>query len=233
MGIKIKISSFLDQLERTFLGAEKYKEKHELSFWRKRLAEEGTLTNSHYEAFYTKAFNLTTEFYRGKKVLDIGCGPRGSLEWADMASERIGLDPLVNAYKSLGIDRHKMKYVNGAAEKIPSDDNYFDIVTSFNNLDHVHDLDKSISEIIRVIKPGGHFLLCTDLNHAPTATEPVSFSWDIVKRFAPQLAPVSEIHYESFQTGIYENINAGIIFDHNNPAFREGVLLANFRKLSD
>ena len=29
---------------------------------------------------------------------DIGCGPRGSLEWATMAAERVGLDPPVNKY---------------------------------------------------------------------------------------------------------------------------------------
>jgi len=38
-------------------------------------------------------FGLSKDFYKGKKILDIGCGPRGSLEWADMTLERVGLDP--------------------------------------------------------------------------------------------------------------------------------------------
>jgi len=55
-------------------------------------------------------------------ALDIGCGPRGSLEWADMTKERYGLDPLANEYLKLGADKHKMKYVASGAEKIPFED---------------------------------------------------------------------------------------------------------------
>ena len=28
----------------------------------------------------------------GMRVLDVGCGPRGSLEWATMAARRVGID---------------------------------------------------------------------------------------------------------------------------------------------
>ncbi len=45
-----------------------------------------------------------------------------------------------------------MKYVCSGSENIPFPNNYFDIVCSFNSLDHVNDLDKSIFEIKRVIK---------------------------------------------------------------------------------
>ena len=40
-----------------------------------------------------KYFNLDKSFYKNKRILDVGCGPRGSLEWDDMALERVGLDP--------------------------------------------------------------------------------------------------------------------------------------------
>src|SRR5689334_15301113 len=89
---------------RVFLP-ERYKQWHELRFWRQRYDSEGrALTNEHYEKYYTTFFGLDHEFYRGKRVIDIGCGPRGSLEWADMTAERIGLDPLANEYLKLGAD---------------------------------------------------------------------------------------------------------------------------------
>ena len=58
------------------------KAESELAFWQDRLKQQGELTNDHYETVYTTRFGLEKAFYRGKKILDIGCGPRGSLEWA-------------------------------------------------------------------------------------------------------------------------------------------------------
>ena len=148
----------------------------EIDFWADRAASEGTLSHDHYREFYTSYFGLTEEDYRGRKVLDVGCGPRGSLEWASMATERVGLDPLVGQYRALGIDRHAMQYVEAPAEKMPFEAGRFDIVTSFNSLDHVDDLAEALGEVHRVLKTGGRFLLITEVNHAPTPTEPVEVS---------------------------------------------------------
>jgi len=202
-----------------------------LRYWKICKAKEGILSNSHYEYFYTTHFGLDKEFYNGKKILDLGCGPRGSLEWADMASERIGLDPLADAYSKLGTNYHKMKYVAAPAEQIPFPDEYFDVVSSFNSLDHVDNLDKTLNEIIRVIAPGGLFLLLTDLNHDPSFTEPIVFSWDITKKFLPHLKVVQEKHYERSPVGIYKSILAGIPYDYTNKLRRYGVLSAKFIKI--
>ena len=91
---------------------------------------------ANYEYFYTVFFGLDLTHYDGKKILDIGCGPMGSLEWADQASIRIGLDPLANDYRSIGAASHNMGYVAAASEYIPFADEMFDFVTSVNSLDH-------------------------------------------------------------------------------------------------
>lgn len=54
---------------------------------------------------------MALEELAGRRVLDVGCGPRGSLEWADRARVRVGLDPLVDAYRELGVADHAMGYV--------------------------------------------------------------------------------------------------------------------------
>jgi SAM-dependent methyltransferase len=150
------------------------KRRSEAGYWMKRKAIEGNLKNSHYESFYTGYFGLSRDDYRGKRVLDIGCGPRGSLEWCEVAAECVGLDPLVDDYRALGIDQHRMSYINARSEKIPYPDGYFDIVTSFNSLDHVEDPEKSLAEIERVLKSGGRFLLAVEVAHRPTVAEPIS-----------------------------------------------------------
>lgn len=66
-------------------------------------------------SIFIQFFGLDNDYYNGKKILDIGCGPRGSLEWADKAKERIGLDPLVDDYVKLGTDKHMMNYVSSGS----------------------------------------------------------------------------------------------------------------------
>lgn len=51
---------------------------HELSYWKNIKAKEGVLSNRHYMYFYTTHFGLDEAFYKGKKILDIGCGPRAA-----------------------------------------------------------------------------------------------------------------------------------------------------------
>ncbi|HEX2412056.1 MAG TPA: class I SAM-dependent methyltransferase [Solirubrobacteraceae bacterium] len=159
------------------------KHREELAYWRGRRDDEGRLSNTHYEHYYTTAFGLTKQEYAGKRVLDVGCGPRGTLEWADVAQERVGLDPLVPDYAELGIDRHAMTYVAAGAEDIPFPDRHFDIITTFNALDHVDDVDAAIGGITRVAALGAICLLLVEVNHAPTATEPHNLSWDLLDRF--------------------------------------------------
>lgn len=197
---------------------------HEIKYWNDCKEKEGILSNDHYKYFFTQHFNLDENFYVGKKILDVGCGPRGSLEWADMCTERIGLDPLIDSYRKLGIENHKMKYLKGNLEDIPFEDGYFDVVSSFNSLDHVDNLDKAISEIKRIVAPGGTFLLLTDVNHHATSCEPVEFSWDIVSKFSPEFKVVSEKHYEKFGSGIYDSIMQDILYDHLNSKNRYGIL---------
>ena len=64
----------------------------EFNFWKGMFVEvDGHLPDSHYEPLHTQVYGLTRADYRGKRILDIGCGPCGSLEWADMADQRVGL----------------------------------------------------------------------------------------------------------------------------------------------
>ena len=97
-----------------------FKRYVEMRYWRRQKASESTLGNGHYAYFYTEFFGLSLADYEGRRVLDVGCGPRGSLEWCDVAAERVGLDPLVPSYRSLGIDQHRMSYAAAPVEDLAS-----------------------------------------------------------------------------------------------------------------
>lgn len=113
-----------------FLFPRAWKHRSELKFW-KGLTEQQRLSNYWYKTSFTDVFDLQPKDYNAKRVLDIGCGPSGSLEWADMTTQRVGLDPLVPDYLKLGADKHKMEYVAAGSEDIPFPDGHFDIVTRY------------------------------------------------------------------------------------------------------
>lgn len=206
------------------------KRKAELGYWKLQKAKDGDLSAGHYEQFYADHFDLRPEDYAGKRVLDVGCGPRGSLDWATMTEQSVGLDPLVGEYEGLGIDDSPMDYVESGAEDVPFPDSHFDIVTSFNSLDHVDDLGHTVAEIKRVTAPGGLFLLITDVNHDPTVTEPVSFGWDVVEEFEPAFELLWQDHREKSEGGVYESAADGEPYDFSDDTDRYGVLSAKFEK---
>jgi SAM-dependent methyltransferase len=223
--VRAKFQSWLANLG---LGV---KGREELAYWRSRAEVEGTLNNNHFEALYTEMFGLARQFYDGKRVLDIGCGPRGSLEWATKAAERVGLDPLVDQYRTLGIDRHGMRYVSASAESIPFPNGYFDVVTSLNSLDHVDDPRTAMREIARVVRPTGTFLLEVEVGHSPTPTEPISLWFDILDDLAPYFTVVFERRYEMppGRQDVHAAYQSGTPFDMSGGR-HAGVLVAQLHR---
>ena len=212
-------------------GLLSFKEFFELCYWKTvKLFSKSLTKNSHYKYFYTDNFSIPEEFYKDKTILDIGCGPRGSLEWADMAKERIGMDPLAEQYLKMGAKEHRMSYVKAYVENIPFPDNYFDVICSFNSLDHVENMEHACKEIKRTLKNDGLFLLLVDIHTMPTLTEPQTMNWNFIGEYFPEFEVLEEKHLERTETyKIYSNVR-------NSKAAKDGavtgVLTAKLRKLT-
>lgn len=211
----------------------RFKEYWGMRFWRGLIGPirdnpaELARERAHYAYFYTTHFGLSETDYAGKAVLDIGCGPMGSLEWATMVRERVGLDPLADAYRRLIGERHQMHYRTGTAEAIPYPDGHFDVVASFNNLDHVEDVDRTIAEMKRVTAQDGRILLIVEVGHDATPTEPHSIDRSILARFEPEFVT---LHVDLFATRDDHNLY-GSIHDRLPYVDREpGVLCAMFAR---
>ncbi|MCS3661145.1 class I SAM-dependent methyltransferase [Salinibacter ruber] len=157
-----------------------------LTYWLKRKAVEGKLSNDHYEYIYTDHVAIEKDYFDGKYLLDIGCGPRGTLEWCDNAERKIGLDPISSKYKNIGASNHDMEYFEQGSENIPFEDGYFDVVFCVNAIDHVSDIEKSIEEIKRVTKKGGKLIVITELGGEVDVRHPHSLGPEIVEMFGPE-----------------------------------------------
>jgi 2-polyprenyl-6-hydroxyphenyl methylase/3-demethylubiquinone-9 3-methyltransferase len=102
----------------------------------------------------------------GKKALEVGCGG-GILceEIAQMGFETTGIDPsehsLNIASNHAKISGLNINYEKGTGESLPYANESFDVVFCCDVLEHVRNLPKVISEISRVLKPGGAFVFDT------------------------------------------------------------------------
>jgi SAM-dependent methyltransferase len=203
----------------------------EFEFWRRtREKSRGTLRNDHYERLFTEQFGLTRSFFAGKRLLDIGCGPRGSLEWATEAARRVGLDPLVERYRDLGIDEHTMEYCPCPAEKIPFANESFDIVSSLNSLDHVDDLNKTLAEITRLLVPGGSFLLEVEFGHRPTDTEPIEIRQDFAQSLQPAFRVVLDRQFAAANSHQIHSAYTDAVPYRQGKRYRPGVMVVHLIK---
>lgn len=108
--------------------------------------------------------NLTTSG-GGLKVLDVGIGTGPNLVYLPSNISCIGLDPNPFMFKyaekkaeGLITRGLSLKLLEGDAESIPCDDDCFDAVISTLTLCSVKNPKRALSEIWRVLKPGGAFL---------------------------------------------------------------------------
>ena len=103
-------------------------------------------------------------------ILDLGCGP-GSL-WLNNrdripAGWRITLSDfspgmLREAWRNLGMSCHPFQYAVVDAQFPPFADRRFDAVIANHMLYHVPNRDRALSEIHRVLRPGGHLYAATN-----------------------------------------------------------------------
>jgi ubiquinone/menaquinone biosynthesis C-methylase UbiE len=84
-------------------------------------------------------------------ILDFGCGQGNMVrEYRDAGFQAYGVDIDVS-----NEDEFLRSIRNDVIYRIPFDDNQFDFLFSNSVLEHVRDLDSALSEMYRVLKPGG------------------------------------------------------------------------------
>lgn len=104
-------------------------------------------------------------------ILEIGCGGGINIKrMAEKAKMVYGVDYSIESVKlsrevnSQEICDGKVKILEGNVANLPFEDDIFDIVTAFETVYFWPDLEKCFSEVKRVLKPGGIFLIGMESN---------------------------------------------------------------------
>lgn len=113
-------------------------------------------------------YELAAQRLRGTDVvLDVACGDGFGLTLlAERAARVVGMDideAKVEAARARYKDNPKISCEVGDITAMPLPDGSFDVVTSFETLEHV-DADAYFRECARVLKPGGRLILSTPQN---------------------------------------------------------------------
>jgi len=104
-------------------------------------------------SYIAKRFN----FKRGQKLLEIGCG-RGEFL---LGFQRLGLNCSGCDLNKTIIENLKIKRVDVSKEKLPYDDNSFDIVYHKSLIEHLYSPENLMKETYRILKPGGIVIILT------------------------------------------------------------------------
>ena len=106
-------------------------------------------------------------------IVDVGCGTGSALRHAAAKVKNghlIGIDPvprMIEIAKDITKKNetdYQIIFKVGSAEDLPVEDSHADIVFAFDSIDHWNDIQQGLKEILRILKPGGRFIIVKDLS---------------------------------------------------------------------
>ena len=175
--------------------------------------------------------------YPGGKMLEVGCGAGWELlHWARNSMQATGLD-LSKAALDLAQENFKHNNINaefkhGSAEELPFEDNTFDIVASLGVLHQTESTQQAVSEVYRVIKPGGETVI----------TLYYKYSWKILLskfakvnfEFAHEDAPITRLYNKKDLRELFaafKDVNIFLDYDRATKSPRKGFLAGLFNNV--
>lgn len=130
---------------------------YEKKWWSKHEQGIGTSYFEDSASEIIEVFNSLSQLNENTRILEIGSGAFGIVNFISKSKNRFGVDPLEYYYGSVpefaNNRKKEVKYITGKGEELPFDD-YFDIIILDNVLDHCENPGQVIDEVKRLSKKG-------------------------------------------------------------------------------
>lgn len=116
---------------------------------------------------HVATYKYSLNYVAGKKVLDYGCGSGyGTALISDACAHITGIDisaeAIVHAKSHFSAENLSFLQIEQVEKApLPFPDASFDVVLSFQVIEHVADVPAYLQEIYRVLSPGGYVLIAT------------------------------------------------------------------------
>ena len=181
---------------------------------------------------------------KNKKLIDVGCGTgdiaKIFLNNVDKNAQITCIDPnkgMISEGKKKLKQFKNLKWVIAPAEKLPLADNSFDFYTISFGLRNTKNLNQSLTEAYRVLKPGGRFL-CLEFSKIQNISlnliykkysklipqigeavvgekEPYEYLIKSIEKFVNQDELIDLMEQNNFEKCSYRNLSGGIVSIHS------------------
>jgi len=146
-------------------------------------------------------------------------------------------EEMLKLNKKKFVAKNKAKWFCNNAEKLPFKKNYFDYYTISFGIRNIDNIDNTLREAYRVLKPGGRFL-CLEFSKVKNDTlnkfykaysksipkigkfivgksEPYKYLINSIKNFYTQEELFNKIKTHNFENVSYKNLSGGIVAIHS------------------
>ena len=181
---------------------------------------------------------------KGKKLIDVACGTGdlGKLYLDSVGANQkiLCVDPnkgMIKKGKSKLKKYKNIKWIIASAENLPIQDNSCDYYTISFGLRNTKNLNKSLSEAYRILKPGGRYL-CLEFSKIENSNlnsfyknysklipligkivvgekEPYEYLIKSIENFINQPQLINLMEKNKFQNCTYRNLSGGIVAIHS------------------
>ena len=179
-----------------------------------------------------------------KKLIDVACGTgdigKLYLDYTDVNSQVTCVDPnpgMIKEGKKKLTKYKNIKWIVASAENLPIPENTFDFYTISFGLRNTKSLERSLSEALRVLKPGGRFL-CLEFSKIQNSNldfiyknysklipvvgkiivgekKPYEYLIKSIENFLNQEELISLMKEKNFKKCTYRNLSGGIVSIHS------------------
>ena len=179
-----------------------------------------------------------------QKLIDVACGTgdiaKLFLKHVSKSSHLTCVDPnkgMIKKGKEKLSEFNNINWIIAPAEKLPVTNNTFDFYTISFGLRNTKDLNKSLSEAYRVLKPGGRFL-CLEFSKIQNTTleiiyrnysriiptigeiivgqkQPYEYLVESIEKFVTQDELIDLMLDNNFKKCSYRNLSGGIVSIHS------------------
>lgn len=192
------------------------------------------VTDKELEIEHVQRYEILQDFVKGKRVLDAACGEgygasllskgAASVEGLDISSESI-------ANAQMKYDNNNLNFTVGSIDHLPFQDNSFDIVVSFETLEHVNEEMqlKFLHEVKRVLASGGTLIISTPNKRFYSDLPRYSNPFHIKELYKDEFIQLLQRFYKTVNV-VSQRFEVASVIDSENTA---GELYVGINDLSD